>query len=67
MGQPVIAVHNAVNSAFKDFVTAPKLLFSRHIVARFYQTKFSRFTDHVLGPKYNKQKIGCCAGKFKLC
>jgi hypothetical protein len=46
VGQAVRAVHYAINAALKDLVTATKLLFFRHIVAR-HQTKFSRFPAHI--------------------
>jgi hypothetical protein len=34
MRKPVVPMHDAVNAAFQDFLTATKLLFFRHIGAR---------------------------------
>lgn len=51
VGEPVVAVDDAINTAFRNFITATKLRFCfRHTVARTYKTKFSLCRTHVPDP-----------------
>lgn len=52
MGKTMLIVNNAINPAFRDFFSAPKMLCRRHIVARMDQTKFLLFTAHDPEPNY---------------
>lgn len=54
VGKTMVAMHDAVDAAFRNLVTAAKLHFCfRHTTARTYQMKFSLCRPHGPGPNAN--------------
>jgi hypothetical protein len=59
VGKPMVAVEDAINATFRNFVTAAKSSFCFRLAdARIYETKFSLCRTHVLAQP--NRLIGCC-------